>query len=193
MAEATLELVILYGGRESNSYVTLEEANTHMLTKLNATEGTRASDTERMQVLIQGARDIDREIWEGRQYYYYQFLQFPRVSEEYDWPYGYSENYGLVDYQRSDPLSSPIPEFDEYLRKQKLRVQAAQADQALYVLRNAGRRAHREDQFEGAASVSRGVSGYSESFSYRAPSFVLCPEAADHLVYYHGGPEIVRV
>ena len=81
---------------------------------------------------------------------------------------------------------------DEYYRNQRKRVQEAQCEQTLHILRQPrGRNAHREDQFEGARSASRGAR-YSQSFSYGGPSMVLCPAAFDLLRTYRGETRLVR-
>ena len=184
----TLTLTDTYGGQFANTYISLVDAESYIAEKLSADDWTEASEEDQQKVLLQAAKDIDSQNWEGQKYFYYQYLQFPRASTEYDIAEGVLNRAVGVDNLNL------ISQHDEYQRQQKKRVREAQVEQALFLLRtyDNGRSIHREDQFAGAASVSRGVRGYSDSFSYRSPAHVLGPEASDLLRYYRGYMEILR-
>lgn len=174
-----------WGGRSNNCYVTLDEANSYITTaKIFYDEWLEFAD-RRLAALITGTQQIDANNWVGEQWFFNQLLEFPR--------YPLGEDFPLGSLARSDPdpAFEVLSLTDEYLRKQRLRVQIACCEQALWLLRNRGPSAHREDQFRGIRSQGR--SGrISESFSYGDPDLILCPEAWDQLRHYVGATVLVR-
>jgi hypothetical protein len=179
-------IVASYGGQNDNAYVTHELAHSYLVvSKVFYDEWLDATTVQREASLVQGAQQIDSRRWHGSRFFYWQLLQFPRVPPGTHFP------YGVIGRTTPGADFVYLATFDEYHRQQKLRVQRANAEQALWVLRTAGRMAHREDQFHGIRSAGRGVK-FSESFGYGEPDQVLCPEAADYLRHYRGSLMIRR-
>lgn len=181
-----MALVTTYGARGANSYLTVAEANSIIATGcIFFDEWEMANTQQREAALVMAANDIESKLWHGSKFYFFQYLSFPRVPPGGQFPYS-----GM---QRSEPGAdfTTLVEQDEYISRQKTRVQQAQALQALYRLRGGGRSPHREDQFRGVRTSGRGIK-FSESFSYGEPDMTLCPEAWDLLRYYKGQRRLVR-
>lgn len=181
-----MALATTYGARDANSYLTVLEANSILTTGcIFFDEWVLANQQQQEAALVMAANDIESKLWHGNRFYYYQYLSFPRVPPGQQFPYDV--------IQRGEPGAdfTTLVEQDEYIRRQKLRVQQAQAFQALYRLRGGGRSPHREDQFRGIRSSGRGIK-FSESFGYGEPDMTLCPEAWDLLRYYKGQRRLVR-
>ena len=101
-----------YGGQSANTYVSLEDAESLIEERLDTDEWTGADDEKKKKALLQAARDIDSQNWEGQRYYHHQFLQFPRASDEYD----IAE--GVLNRAVSEDDSGVLSEHDEYQRQQ---------------------------------------------------------------------------
>lgn len=68
------------GGENSNSYVTLDEANTYFEARLNVKDWTDADDDTKNRSLVQATRRIDYEDFLGDRETNTQALKFPRVN-----------------------------------------------------------------------------------------------------------------
>jgi len=182
-----LTLDSTYGGKYANTYLLLAAANTLIEdTVLRAEAWAAADDTTKNKALVQATRHIDSYNFSGNRYYYNQRLIFPRVPSQTSWGIG---PYGGLGEPDANFLT--VVENDEYLRKQKLRVETACALQAVFVLQ-ATRNLEREAQYKGITSHSESRAGVSQSQSYGNPSHRLCPEAMDELRYYRSSPRLVR-
>jgi hypothetical protein len=175
-----------WGGRDAVTYITEVRADSYIrAAHVFFDEWDQATTAQREAALTRAALNIDARRWHGQRFFYNQLREFPRV------PPGFQFSYNVVTRAVPDATFFSFAEQDEYLRRQRLRVEQACCEQALFLLRQAGRHAHREDQFRGIRSVGRGVK-FSESFGYGEPDQVLCPEAWDLLRYYKGATRIVR-
>lgn len=175
-----------YGGKDATSYLTVVEANSWIrASKLTVTEWT-SNEPKQEAALLTATRKIDALNWAGGRFFYAQLLQFPRTQ-------GGSEEFQVNLRATGEPGGNfaVLVETDDWLRKQKLRVQQACCEQALYELRTQGINAHREAQFRGVGSQSRSART-GASFSYRQADMILCPEAYDFLREYAGTIRVVR-
>ena len=66
---------------ETNTYTSLEDANTFFNTRLNSRDWFNASDRDRSCVLLQATKFIDSLTLIGCKYNYSQSLQFPRIYD----------------------------------------------------------------------------------------------------------------
>lgn len=174
-----------WGGRTADAYITEVRATSYIATAhVFADEWLAATLQQREAALRRATMHIDSRNWHGSRFFYFQALEFPRH------PPGEGFWYPSRRGEPDDGFLSLV-EQDEYLRKQRLRVERACCEQAVFVLRNAGRLGYREDQYHGIRSVGRGMR-MSESLGYGEPDMVLCPEAWDLLRYYRASPRIVR-
>lgn len=175
-----------WGGRDVTAYVTVIEATSYIrASKIFYDEWTEASESQLEAASVSASRNIDSRIWHGGKFFYLQSLEFPRVSP------GMSTPYGTGSRSVPDATFASYFESDEHIRLQKQRVQQATAEQMLYLLQHMGRSPHRESQFRGIRSQSRGLK-FSESYGYGDPDQVLCPEAMDLLRYYRGTTRLRR-
>jgi hypothetical protein len=73
------------GGASSNSYVTLEEANTYLAGRLHADTWTSASDSDKEKALLTACRHVEQlRYWDGNRPAFTdprQRLTFPRVQD----------------------------------------------------------------------------------------------------------------
>jgi hypothetical protein len=179
-------IIASYGGSSDNCYTTFALASSYIaVSKIFYDEWVAATTPQVEAALLQATRQVDSRHWHGTRFFFTQLLEFPRV------PPGISFPEGVLSRAGPDQTFVNLLEFDEYQRKQFQRVQIATAEQALFLLRREGRLPHREDQFSGIRSQSRGIRA-SASFGYGEPDHVLCPDAWDQLRYYVGATRIVR-
>ncbi len=75
----SLVLDTTLGGASSNSYVTLDEANTYFASRLDVDKWTDAQDDDRNRALVQSTRRIDYEKFYGYIVDDAQALEFPRI------------------------------------------------------------------------------------------------------------------
>jgi len=181
----TLLISSPWGGSLNNCYSLLEMANSYIRTAKIFFDEWLEFKEKQPAALITATQQIDAQNWSGEKWFYNQLLEFPRFDPEGEFPYG--------SYSRAAPdlTFAQLSETDEYLRQQRIRVQIACAEQAFFLLRQRGINAHREDQYHGIRSQSRG-GRVAESFGYGDPDLVLCPEAWDQLRPYVGSMRVVR-
>lgn len=76
-------LVETVGAANANTYVTLAEANTYFGDRLHSTAWDAASDSEKTQALIMGARVLDTRVeWKGAKSSQTQAMDWPRAYVE---------------------------------------------------------------------------------------------------------------
>jgi len=188
---AVVTLVNTWGGKTSNSYVGLTEANSIVSQhSLDFEVWDSVDDDQRARALIAATNNIDSLPWVGARYFWNQKLAFPRT------PPGIEHPIGILQSSTDTAQFYTAIENDVYLRDQLHRVQEATALQALYLLqlRQEGARLqrHRTRQRMGIISWSRSAAGISESYSYGIHE-VLAPEAWERLWYYKpSGRRLVR-
>ena len=176
-----------YGGKAANAYLTEAEANEIVDNELlDVAAWAQAAPGDRTKALLAAARDVDALLWHGARYYFDQRLAFPRTPPGSDFPYGQAGTGAS-----GDPGFAAFLEQDEYLRKQKDRVQRASAIQAAYLLRVKGRRPEREAAAAGITSRSFSGAGVSESQSLEG-GVPLHPDAWGLLMPYAGSPKLLR-
>jgi hypothetical protein len=73
----------------TNSYATLEEANTYFLDRLDVNAWTAASDTQKSQALVTATSILDRMDWTGVAISEAQALAFPRSGSYFEPKIGY--------------------------------------------------------------------------------------------------------
>jgi hypothetical protein len=181
-----MDLINTYGGSESTAYITVDAANTLISTTRVFYEAWTAANTiQQRAAILQAAKQIASQHWVGRKYFARQRLSFPRVPDEFDSPLG--GHTGAPDSSFYEYIA-----LEDYHRLQRERVEAANAYQALYILEGGGEDPYREDQLRGLSGRQKSIR-FMDSWYFREPSHVLCPEAWDELRYYKAtGPRIVR-
>ena len=190
-----LTLVATWGSSAANVYSDATLATTFLRDAyLDNAHWLVADGPKKAAALAQATRDIDAGNYTGTRYFYKQALAFPRVPPGL----GLSEvgPYGINSVGEPDAGFFNFVEQDEYLRKQKVRLEQACAIQACELLRRPnGRDLHREAQQRGIASQSTSRAGISESYSYGpggSSSSRLAPDALDLLKAYRCGPSLSR-
>ena len=172
-----------YGGSAADSYIALADANAWIRNNVlepEAWEKVAGVGNKQTVSLRMATRLIDAAApWHGARYFWNQRLEFPR-------------QLGSVDAGSGEPDAAFTATLtvDEYLRQQKLRVQAACCFQAVRILAD-GRDTDRDAQYRGITGNSRGHR-FSESASYGRPHMALVPEAWDQLGPYEGDPVLRR-
>lgn len=73
-----MALIAKLGHPQQNSYVTVNQANTYFDNRRDVTEWDNLNSTEKEEILIQAAKDIDVYNFIGERYYDSQGLSFPR-------------------------------------------------------------------------------------------------------------------
>ena len=69
---------------DTNSYISLEDANTYFADRLNSTTWDEATDTDKSKALIQATQIIDQKDFLGYKSVRTQSLKFPRIGLIYD-------------------------------------------------------------------------------------------------------------
>lgn len=191
-----------FGGEQANAYVAVADVVVAgvtvagvdtLLREWVANRALRKSwlnetDEElKKAAIVSAARNIDSRRWQGWKWFRYQSLQFPRAIPTSGTDYDYGSHGGSAGTEFLSTVAS-----NKTLALMKQRVELANAIQAAFLLSIGGEDAHREMQFRGVGSWSRGQ-GFSESASYFGPAKVLHPDAMDQLRYYRAsGPRVVR-
>lgn len=135
----------------TNTYVSLSDANAYFDTRLNSDAWTAASETDKEKALIMAARIMNEFRYTGRKYNYTQPLAFPRLGTEHELSDGQLMLYAVL---------ITVPES----------VKNAQCEQAIYLLEG-------EDQNKLLASAgvqSYGAGGasfslYNDGYTQLAP------------------------
>jgi len=145
------------GGASSNSYVTLEEANTYLAERLHADAWASASDSDKEKALLTACRHLERlRYWDGNRPAFTdprQRLTFPRTQD--------------TDADGAFIIPQPVKE--------------AQCEEALSLLaRGAEQERRRALQASGVRSFA--VDGLSESYESGADRQVLLSAEARNLL-----------
>ena len=113
MAIPALDTTI--GGNASNTFISLEDAEIYLDSRLNSSAWTNANPDDKKRSLLMAAQRLDRENWLGNRVSSTQRLAWPRIGVAkvdqvgigygfvgYSWGWGYGEQY------RSDEIPQPV-------------------------------------------------------------------------------------
>lgn len=179
-----LTIVSSYGGPESNSYVSLAEANSiGALYVYDTTLWNSATAGQQTAALLRAAQDIDAIPWRGDRLFYDQRMEFPRTGDDGEvWPWTQS---ALL-----------FNTFNVYHTQQQDNVKLAQVLQAFEHVRNGGRNIHQDRQIQGITGYSESIHRVSESYQYGGSAGTavgaLYAEPAGYLSQYKGQRRLYR-
>ena len=183
--EEPSDLIVTVGGKTSNSYATIAEGNTYFYDRLNATDWTEASPSDKGKAMLQACRDVDSLKFIGRKYYLglvgasnYQKLEFPR---QYPVRGAYIDDV-LEEYIDTAQASQRFPRSlnnagNPYIPQL---VKDAQCEQAINLLGQGSDALKRKDlQAQGVESFRLGA--FSETYREGGVTAVLSPKATELL------------
>lgn len=149
-----MTIINSYGGHESNSYLSLAEANDIIKggAVLNNAAWLSANNKQKEAALREATVDIDTRQFIGEKYFFEQRLEFPRQLK-FDFPFNRTEVATFTD--------------DSVQARMKADVQEACAHQAVWLLRNNGMSEHTENQHLGLASVQESTGPIRDFYQYR--------------------------
>lgn len=105
-----MALIATVGGASSNSYVTMDEADTYFSTRLSMEQWIEYTESLQESALLEAAERLDQEEYLGQIVSHEQAMKFPR--------------YGIIDEESRVVISTTIPQ----------RVKNAQCELALALL-----------------------------------------------------------
>ncbi len=169
-----------WGGSDSNSYVTLDWADTCIRAEVvDIAAWTAATPRDQEAALFQATIDIDSRQYVGAREYATQKLEFPRDV--------------LADRSAVE-VASTSSELSTAEARMQSDVKRATCHQAVWILQNSGRNKHAELKALGIQEVTKEVGPIRETFKYRAGDEqpTLCPRALLLLSVWMTGRRIVR-
>lgn len=156
-----MALDVTVGGEDSNSYLTVLEADAYFLTRLGGSLWADAATTtaRKEAVMITATRKINNLGFYGCKISEFQALAFPR--------YAYQSRSGVWDVDSDGNTIIPVE------------VGYAELECALWLLKNEGDEAISHDAKRGMNKVSSGKESY-DGLSHGAPA-IIGPEAVEYL------------
>lgn len=147
-----MTLISSYGGPDSNSYVSVTEANSFIKTAIiDNTSWTSATNATKQAALMEASRDVDSRKYVGTRFFSEQHLEFPRQLKS-RFPFDRTVNTTITQ--------------DLNQRRMQRNVKEATCFQALHLLRLGGRNRDLENQQNGIVQISESVGPMREFIQY---------------------------